>query len=175
MNPELEKAEVAIARGDYGQCLTLLEPLAKKLPSTTKEGGEIRMLMITAMMGRGEEQAAITTCKLMTQCKNHELRERAKQLLAVLEAPSLQRPKNWSVRLPSMQITGLTGKHLRTVNSKKRNHTSPPLPPTGPTQYLGFGFSLFVLTVLIALTFLLSGYIQMAPIQASTFLERISV
>ncbi len=150
------KAEIALARGDYGQCLTLLEPLARKLPSTTKEGGEIRMLIVTALMGKGEEQAAIKTCKLITQCRNNELRQRAKQLLTVLEAPSLQRPENWSVQLPSMQLLSLTGKRLSSISQRKNKPALAPPPPTGPTQFLGRGFSLFVLAVLIGLTYLLS-------------------
>ena len=48
MAVNLAAAEAAISRGDYGQCLALLEPLAKNHPLPQAEGAKIRMLMVTA-------------------------------------------------------------------------------------------------------------------------------
>ena len=89
-------AEAALDRGDYGQCLELLEPLAEAHPITDPEGARIRMLMVTAWMGQGQEAKALSTCRMLTRCRDSDLRLRAKQLLEVLEAPSLQRPASWS-------------------------------------------------------------------------------
>ncbi len=162
MTQGLAEAEAALARGDYGQCLAFLKPLLKSHPLPSEEGGKIGILMVTAYMGLGDEQTAVSTCRLITKCKNNELRQRAKQLLQVLEAPSLQRPKNWSVRLPNIEMTALTGKKSKQLGrqSIRSSSLTPPPPPTGPTQGLGIGFSSLVLIVLIGLTVLLSGCVQ---------------
>ena len=55
-------AEAALERGDYGQCLELLEPLTQDRPISDPEGARIRMLMVTAWMGQGQEEKALSTC-----------------------------------------------------------------------------------------------------------------
>lgn len=104
MTVGLAEAQQALDRGDYGQCLRLLEPLATTHPINEPEGALIRMLMVTAWMGQGEERRAISTCRLLTRCKDPDLRIRARQLLNVLEAPSLERPARWSMQLPTLEI-----------------------------------------------------------------------
>ena len=66
----LAEAQQALDRGDYGRCLRLLEPLASTHPISESEGALIRMLMVTAWMGQGEERRAITTCRLLTRCRD---------------------------------------------------------------------------------------------------------
>ena len=104
MSTGLAAAERALERGDYGLCLRLLEPLAAANPITEPEGAAIRMVMVTAWMGQGEDRKAISTCRLLTRCKDPDLRNRARQLLSVLEAPSLERPARWSMQLPTLDM-----------------------------------------------------------------------
>ena len=108
MAADLEAAKAALARGEYERALSLLEPLSKQNPLPGKEGAQIRMLMVTAWMGQGQEQKAIDTSRLVSRCKDESLRQLAKQLLTVLEAPNLGRPKNWSVQLPSFDMTAIS-------------------------------------------------------------------
>ncbi len=150
-------AEQALESGDYQQCLNLLEVLAKEYPLTEKKGAQIRMLMVTALMGKGQEQEAISTCRLLTHCKDNNLRQKARQLLEVLEAPSLPRPDNWSITLPKIDFTDSKGGARQNLKKRIPKETPPP-PPTGPTKFLSIGFSLLVLIVLIVLSFALSGF-----------------
>ena len=41
----LDPARAALERGDYGRCLTLLQPLAERHPAATPFGGSVRLLM----------------------------------------------------------------------------------------------------------------------------------
>ncbi|HGY5552490.1 MAG TPA: hypothetical protein ACN46U_02080 [Prochlorococcus sp.] len=164
MVANLAAAEAAISRGDYGQSLALLEPLAKSHPLTDAEGAKIRMLMVTAWMGQGNEQKALATCRILTRCKDPELRQNAKQLLIVLEAPSLQRPANWSIRLPNLAMSATTTA-ARPSSARKRSLGPPPPPPTGLTRAPQLGFSVLVFVVLIWLTILLSGAAYVSPPQ----------
>ncbi len=156
----LKIAEDALGRGDYGQCLELLQRLALENPLPSQKGAEIRMLMITAYMGQGDDQRAISTCRLLTQSRDSEFRSRAKQLLSILEAPSLQRPENWSIQLPEIDLVPQTDKNPYRNDSNHYKTESTPLPATGPTRDLGIGFSTFVIAILTILTILLSGCVQ---------------
>ncbi len=154
----LKEAEAAVSRGDYGQGIALLEPLVKSHPLPGKAGSTIRMLMVTALMGKGEEQKAIKECKLLTTSIDNDIRQNAKQLLNVLEAPSLERPKNWSIYLPKLEMSAFTGDRLSNIsNSKNTKKIKVSHPPTGPTNGLSFGFAISVFTALMLLSLLLSG------------------
>lgn len=61
-NP-LQQARVALDRGEYGQVLRLLEPLCALHPATSPEGGRLRLLMATALMGQGRTDAAAACCR----------------------------------------------------------------------------------------------------------------
>ena len=161
MSTGLSAAERALERGDYGLCLRLLEPLAEASPITEPEGAAIRMVMVTAWMGQGEERKAISTCRLLTRCKDPDLRNRARQLLSVLEAPSLERPARWSMQLPTLDMTPRVGKGTVT-GRRRRRPPPPPPPPTGPTQAPSAGFAALVLAVLLGLTLLLSGCVRVS-------------
>ncbi len=151
-------AEAALERGDYGQCLELLEPLTHDRPISDPEGARIRMLMVTAWMGQGQEEKALSTCRLLTRCRDTDLRNRAKQLLEVLEAPSLQRPASWSMQLPTLDMDPtMGGAPASTRRSRRKGPPPPPPPPTGPTKAAAPGFAVLVMAVLVALTLLLGG------------------
>lgn len=151
-------AEAALERGDYGHCLELLEPLATDHPITDPEGARIRMLMVTAWMGQGQEEKALSTCRLLTRCRDSDLRMRAKQLLEILEAPSLQRPANWSMQLPTFEMAAQMGERPRPMRRRRQQGPPPPPPPpTGPTQAAAPGFAVLVVAVLLGLTLLLGG------------------
>ena len=164
MAPDLRQAEAALARGDYGQCLSLLRPLAEKYPLPETEGGRIRLLMVTAWMGQGQCETALATCRLLSTCRNLELRKSARYLQSILEAPKLKRPANWSLQLPLLGIDNLTGS-LPISTQQSYHHSDfiqkPKTPPTGPTRGAAPGFALLVAAVLLGLTFVLSGCVQL--------------
>lgn len=158
MHTPTAAAEAALERGDYGQCLQLLEPLVADCPITDPAGAHVRMLMVTAWMGQGQEEKALSTCRLLTRCRDTEVRNRARQLLTVLEAPSLERPASWSMRLPNLAMDPQMGAPPQPTRRRRRQPPpAPPAPPTGPTQAAKPGFALVVLIALIALTLLLGG------------------
>jgi len=159
MEADLAFAESALARGDYSQCLIALEELTRKYPLNSEEGPEIRMLMITAWMGKGDNEKAKLICRELTRCKDNEQREIYRQLLLVLQSPSLEKPSNWSIKLPSLDIA--TSEAINLYQPKiKSTKKEKELPPTGPTKGLGVGFSTFALIISIVLMILLSGCVQ---------------
>ena len=158
---DLSEAEAALERGDYGQSLDLLLPLAEQHPLNSPEGPGLRLLMITAWMGQGQDDKAIATCRMLSHCRDPKLRQQAKQLLGVLEAPSLDRPERWSMRMPQLELNGSGGGQTSTMRRQRsRRPDLPPLPPTGPTRSPAAGFAVLVMAVLLGITLLLSGCVR---------------
>lgn len=159
---DLTPAETALERGDYGQCLEQLCPLAESRPLPDPEGARIRMLMVTALMGQGRDQEALTICQLLSRSGEPQLRQQARQLLTILEAPSLDRPESWSMKLPPLSIQA-SGDAAPAASRRRRSRKPlpPPPPPTGPTRPPALGFAVLVTAVLLALTVVLSGCVRM--------------
>jgi hypothetical protein len=158
----LDPARAALERGDYGRCLALLDPLAATHPAATPFGGSVRLLMATAQMGQGDNVAAAASCRSLRVCRDTSLRAMARDLQEVLEAPALQRPREWSMTLPSLgEMQPLEGEFKAMARSRRRRRQSdePPPPPTGPTR-APLGFAVLAI-VLLLLTALLGGCVQL--------------
>ena len=116
--------------------------------------------MITAWMGQGQDDKAIATCRLLSRCRDPKLRQQAKQLLGVLEAPSLDRPERWSMRMPQLELNGSGGEQTSTM---RRRRSRPPNPrhhhPRG-RRVRRQRVSVLVMAVLLGITLLLSGCVR---------------
>ena len=155
----LKAAEAALDKGDYNYCIKIIDPYLQNFQEETEIGGQLRLLKVTAYMGKGDEQKAINICQILIQSKKESIRQQAKQLLSILDAPHLPRPSNWSVEIPKLEMeSSLKSSYGKAKKTKKRiNH-----PPTGPTKNLDFGFSIITLIIITLLTFLLSGCVDIS-------------
>ncbi|MEI6828296.1 MAG: DUF3153 domain-containing protein [Synechococcaceae cyanobacterium ELA445] len=157
----LDRACGALDRGDYATCLTLLEPLADAHGPRTPFGARLRLVMATALMGQGAGERALRLCRSLRTCADPELRAEAKALEMVLEAPVLERPRNWSLTLPTLgEVESLQGRLARSSAGprRRRDPDLPPPPPVGPTRS-PWGFAA-VLSLLLLLAALLGGCMQ---------------
>ena len=164
LTASLEAARQAIERGDYGRVMRLLEPLAEEHPALTVAGAELRLLLATALMGQGESEAAAAWCRSLRACQDPNLRARGKALQVVLEAPALQRPRDWSITLPDLPISGSLESLGATARNRRRSRKAdlPPPPPVGPTRApLGFAALVVVALLLLLLASLLGGCVEM--------------
>ena len=158
----LAAARDALERGDYGLVRSLLEPLAERQGPRTPVGAGVRLLLATALMGQGETQSAAECCRAVQDCLDPALRARARDLLYVLEAPALNRPRDWSLTLPDLgaaaPLEGLVGAAGR---RRRDDPPPPPPPPVGPTRApLGFAALVAVLLVVLLLAGLLGGCME---------------
>lgn len=150
-------ARRCLERGDYGQALRALEPLVSSFPPATAEGAQIQLLMATAWMGQGNALRAAACCRQVKRCSDATLRAQAKDLLEVLEAPALERPRRWSITLPELgEAESVTGRLQQVARSRRAQRPPPPpAPPVGPTRApLGFGA---LVLVLLLISLLLGG------------------
>jgi len=159
LEEQLAAARAALERGDYGRVVRLLEPLAREHPSATGTGAEIQLLLATAWMGQGDNARAMVCCRLIKRCRDATLRAQAQDLLTVLEAPALERPRDWSITLPDLGSAEAMGSQMQQLaRSRRPNKPPPPPPPVGPTR-APVGFALLAL-VLLLLTVLLGGCME---------------
>ena len=52
----IKAAEAALDKGDYNSCIKIVDPLLQAFQEETAIGGELRLLLVTAYMGKGDEQ-----------------------------------------------------------------------------------------------------------------------
>ncbi len=157
----LLSARRALERGDYGQCLRLLQPLADQHPPSSPFGGQLRLLMVTAWIGQGDTAAAQACCRSLQASTDAELRLQARDLQMILDAPALQRPANWSLTLPSLGAAEPLEGRLKSASRwtpPRDRPPEPPPPPVGPTRQ-PLGFAVVALVVVLLLT-LLSGCLR---------------
>jgi hypothetical protein len=154
-------ARLALERGDYGRVLTVLEPLQASHPPSSEQGAQLQLMLATACMGRGDNARAIACCRQVKRCADPSLRAQARDLLAVLEAPALQRPREWSLTLPELGETEAIEEPLRQLvrrRPSRRGPPPPPPPPVGPTR-APVGFAVLALGLLL-LSLLLGGCVR---------------
>lgn len=164
MTPEspdpLAPARLALERGDYGRVLQLLGPLAAEHPPASLIGAQLQLLMATACMGQGDTVRAMACCRQVKRCADPGLRSQARDLLEVLQAPALERPREWSLTLPELgEAEPIAGRLRQMARSRRRNGPPPPPPPpVGPTR-APLGFAALVLALLLV-GLLLGGCVQ---------------
>ncbi len=158
----LAAARTALDRGEYGQVLRLLEPLAQTYPPVSALGGRLRLLMATALLGQGDSENATACCRSLLACSDPELRTQARDLLMVLEAPALQRPRGWSITLPDLSAAeAVVGQGAGPRRRWRPPAEVPPAPPVGPTRApLGFAALVSTLLLLLLLSGLLGGCME---------------
>lgn len=157
----LAAARLALERGDYGRVVAQLEPLIATYPPATITGAQLQLLLATALMGQGNSVRAMACCRQVKRCADPTLRAQARDLLTVLEAPALERPRHWSLTLPELgEAEPLAGRLQQIARSRRSRQSAPPppAPPVGPTR-APLGFAALVLSLLL-LGLLLGGCVQ---------------
>ena len=160
----LALARRLIERGEDGQVLRLLGPLAERHSAASVLGAELRLLQATALMGQGRSEEAAACCRSLRACVEPELRARAREIQEVLEAPALERPRDWSLELPELG-RGTTLESLGAARglarSRRPGPEPPPPPPVGPTRApYGFAALAGVLLLLVLLASLIGGCME---------------
>ena len=167
----IKATEAALEKGDYGICIKIIDPLLLDFQAETEIGGQLRLLIVTAYMGKGDEQKAINICQTLIHNKEESIRQQAKQLLSILDAPRLPKPSNWSVEIPNLEMEPSL---KSSVSKAKKKREKIYHPPTGPTKSLDFGFSIMLLIILL-ITFLLSGCVDISTNLSVTGPDRLKI
>ncbi len=159
----LETVELALARGEYHYCIEFLLPLIESFPLSTKEGVNLRTILITALCGINKKEEAKSFCKELLKSYDNKTRENAKYLMEVIDSPEIKKPENWNVKFdcdPSLNKKSLNSLRKKREVMEKKIFINVTEPPTGETKPFQKGFSLVIFLILLLLIPLLSGCVK---------------
>ena len=159
----LEKVELALARGEYHYCIEFLLPIIDLFPLASKEGVNLRTILITALCGINKKDEAKRFCKELLKSYDNKVRENAKYLMEVIDSPDIKKPENWNVQFecdPSLNKKSLNSLRKKKEGFEKKKFINVTDTPTGETKPFQKGFSLIIFLLLLLLIPLLSGCIK---------------
>ena len=159
----VKEGEFALNNGEYNHCIEIINPLLEKFTASSKEGINLRMLLITAYSGINKKDEALKICKQLAKSRSSLIRENAKSLIEILNAPDLKTPENWNIKFEN-NIKGKNNTITSKVISKKINQEEKSIKvskkPTGETKSFQDGFVIIALILFILLISLLSGCVK---------------
>ena len=158
----INKAELALNNGEYNYCINLLSPLLEKFTTSTLEGVNIRMILITSLSGVNNKEESIKICKQLRKSKYNHVREEAKALLQILDSPNLKIPDNWNIKFEDYKInTEFKQTTLQNNYSEKtQKYINISEKPTGETKPFQKGFLILITIISILIISLLSGCVR---------------
>ena len=112
----VEKSELALIKGEYNFCIEYLYPIIESYPPSSKEGVNLRTIMITALSGINKKEEAKKFCKELLKSHDYKVRENAKYLLEIIDSPEIKKPDNWNITIESNPKLKKTS-----INSLKQN------------------------------------------------------
>ena len=144
----------ALENGKYKVSIANLQ-LAKELVGfSSNKGAEVQMLLATAYQAVGQRQEAIALCQELTTHPNGLIRQKAKDVLYIIQAPELQRPLEWMSEIPDLSSEETPkAQYVTTKNKKslpKKDNELPPIDPQANTednQFIWFALIIAILTI----------------------------
>ena len=158
----INKAELALNNGEYNYCINLLSPLLEKFTTSTLEGVNIRMILITSLSGVNNKEESIKICKQLRKSKYSHVREEAKALLQILDSPNLKIPDNWNIKFEDY-IINKEFKQTTLQNNyaeKTQKYINISEQPTGETKPFQKGFLILITIISLLIISLLSGCVR---------------
>ena len=158
----INKAELALNNGEYNYCINLLSPLLEKFTTSTHEGINIRMILITSLSGVNNKEESIKICKQLRKSKYSHVREEAKALLQILDSPNLEIPDNWNIKFEDYKINKEFKQTTLQNNyaEKTQKYINISEQPTGETKPFKKGFLILITIIFILIISLLSGCVR---------------
>lgn len=150
-----EMGKKSLENGQYKISIVHLESAKKLADPGTRLGAEIQILLVTAFQAVGKREEAIALCQELTTHPNLQTRQKAKEVLYIIQAPKLQRPSEWMSEIPALGDEQAT--KIQYVAAKKQPKKSDPaseLPQIDPAQvetndnqFIWFALIIAILTI----------------------------
>ena len=142
----------ALENGKYKISITNLQSAKKLVGFSSNKGAEVQMLLATAHQAVGNKQEAIALCQELTTHPNGLMRQKAKDVLYIIQAPELQRPLEWMSEIPDLSSEETPSQYVTTKrkSSSPKSKELPPIDPQANTednQFIWFALIIAILTV----------------------------
>ncbi len=159
----VEKAEFALIKGEYNVCIEYLYPIIKSYPPSSKEGANLRTIIITALSGINKKEEAKIFCKELLKSHDYKVRENAKYLMEIIDSPEIKKPENWNINIeinPTLKKTSLNSLQPNKIFKKEKKFINISNIPTGETKPFQKGFIFIISLLLLLLIPLLNGCVK---------------
>ena len=90
----LEAVEIALTKGEYHFCIKFISQIIDSYPLSTKEGVNLRTILITALCGINKKEEAKKFCNELLTSYDYKTRENAKYLMEIIDSPEIKKPDN---------------------------------------------------------------------------------
>jgi tetratricopeptide (TPR) repeat protein len=97
-----EKGKDAFLQGEYRQSIDYFQGAVENLSPYSRESGEVQLWLVNAYQANNQGETAIALCRELLGHPFGSTRQRAQRQLYILEAPKLERPKEWLTEIPSL-------------------------------------------------------------------------
>ena len=159
----VEKAELALIKGEYNFCIEYLYPIIESYPPSSKEGVNLRTIIITALSGINKKEEAKIFCKELLKSRDYKVRENAKYLMEIIDSPEIKKPENWNITIesnPALNKKSLSSLKPNNQKKKEKKFIDTSNIPTGQTKPFQKGFIFIITLLLLLLIPLLSGCVK---------------
>jgi hypothetical protein len=159
----LKRVELALANGEYNFCIEFLSPIIESFPLSSKQGVNLRTILITALCGVNKKEEAKKLCKELLKSYELKTREDAKYLMEIIDSPEIKKPDNWNINFESNLSSNKKSnnfKKLKKHNLEDKKFINTSNNPTGETKPFQKGFTIFIFLILLLLIPLLSGCVH---------------
>jgi len=131
-----EKGKLALEYGRYQISIQQLEKAKQLINPYSKQGGEVRIWLVSAYQAANQVQHAIALCQELAKHPSPEIRQQSEQILYVLKAPRLKRPDEWLTKIPDLsqlsnQETGTSRyRPAGRVKRRQKKQSEPDIDPS---------------------------------------------
>ena len=145
----------ALESGKYRLSVTKLEAAKEMVSFSTRAGAEVQMLLATAYQAAGQRQEAIALCQELTNHPNLSIRQKAKDVLYIIQAPELKRPPEWMSEIPDLsEGEAAKAQYVTTKRTKNQRSQNDELPEidlsqvnTEDNQFIWFALIIAAITI----------------------------
>ena len=162
-NQVIETAEYALIKGEYNFCIEYLYPIIESYPPSSKEGVDLRTIIITALSGINKKEEAKEFCKELLKSHDYKVRENAKYLMEIIDSPEIKKPDNWNITIESnfdLNKNSLNYLKPNKNNKDEKKFINTSNLPTGETKSFQRGFIFIISLFSLLLITLLSGCVK---------------
>ncbi|BAQ66810.1 tetratricopeptide repeat protein [Geminocystis sp. NIES-3709] len=114
------KGKLAFDTGRYRVSIDHLEQASQLISPYSSLAGEVKIWLVNAYEAAGETEKAIALCQELSSHSDKETKKQALQLLYIIKAPKLQRPKEWMTEIPDLLNNTSPSNQYRQASSPNR-------------------------------------------------------
>lgn len=146
----------AFESGQYRISIAKLEEAIKFIADYSLLGGEAKMWLVNAYLAGGKSEEAIALCQELVTHPHHKIRQNGLDLLYILKAPQLKRPKEWMTEIPDLNSPSEIKSEYSNSSDKKTIKPKPQIElidlsqvNTKDNKFIWIGLILTLLTITI--------------------------